>query len=148
MMDHGLENKFCVTGCGAGKVITPDDLDGWLRTLETDTGVTEVTVIYEACLSNSFIQREGATGSISKLNRVIITSTGADNNAYASAQGAYFSDAFFSCVVDSNNLNACFTEAKSAVLATGVNQTPFLDDNGDGVCDPAQDGAVAGRLRW
>ncbi|MCB0116620.1 MAG: fibronectin type III domain-containing protein, partial [Caldilineaceae bacterium] len=143
MMDHGLENKFCVTGCGAGKVITPDDLDGWLRTLETDTGVTEVTVIYEACLSGSFIQREGATGSISKLNRVIITSTGADNNAYASAQGAYFSDAFFSCVVDSNNLNACFTEAKSAVLATGVNQTPFLDDNGDGVYDPAQDGAVA-----
>ncbi len=142
MMDHGLENKFCVNGCGAGKFITPDDLDGWLRTLETDTGVTEVTVVYEACLSGSFVKREGATGSISKLNRVIITSTGADNNAYASAQGAYFSDAFFSCVADSGNMRACFNEGKDAVLATGVNQTPLLDDNGDGAFN-ASDGSVA-----
>ncbi|MCB0115436.1 MAG: fibronectin type III domain-containing protein [Caldilineaceae bacterium] len=132
MMDHGLENKFCVTGCGAGQVVTPDDLDGWLRTLETETGLTGVTVIYEACVSGSFILREGAVGSISKANRVIITSTGANNNAYASAQGAYFSDTFFSCAVDSKDLKACFNEAKSAVEATGVNQTPLLDDNGDG----------------
>ena len=142
MMDHGLENKFCVTGCGAGKIVTPDELDSWLRTLETDTGVDEVTVIYEACVSGSFIAKEGAVGTISKVNRVIITSTGANNNAYASAQGAYFSDTFFSCVADSNSLLACFNEAKSAVSATGVNQTPLLDDNGDGVYN-AGDGSVA-----
>ncbi len=142
MMDHGLENKFCASGCAAGKSITPDDLHGWLTTLETDTGVDEVTVIYEACVSGSFVQREGATGSISKAGRVIITSTGANNNAYASAQGAYFSDTFFSCVADSNNLLACFNEAKSAVNATGVNQTPFLDDNGDGIYN-AGDGTFA-----
>ena len=142
MMDHGLENKFCVTGCGAGKIVTPDELDSWLRTLETDTGVDEVTVIYEACVSGSFIAKEGAVGTISKVNRVIITSTGANNNAYASAQGAYFSDTFFSCVADSNNLLTCFNEAKSAVSATGVNQTPLLDDNGDGVYNNG-DGTVA-----
>jgi hypothetical protein len=142
MMDHGLENKFCVNGCGAGKIVSPDNLDGWLRTLETDTGVTEVTVIYEACVSGSFVTKEGALGTISKPNRVIITSTGANNNAYASAQGAYFSDAFFSCVADSGNMRACFNEAKDAVLATGVNQTPFLDDNGDGVYN-SNDGTIA-----
>jgi hypothetical protein len=142
LMDHGLANKFCVNGCGAGNSITPDELDVWLRTLETDAGVEEITVVYEACLSGSFVQREGAIGSISKLGRVIITSTGFDNNAYASPQGAYFSDAFFSCVADSGSLKQCFDEGRAAVLATGVNQTPFLDDNGDGVFN-AGDGAVA-----
>lgn len=142
MMDHGLANKFCIEGCADGLSITPDQLDEWLRTLETETGVTDVTVVYEACVSGSFIQREGALGSISKLGRVIITSTGFNNNAYASAQGAYFSDAFFSCLADSGNLEDCFNEGKDAVGLTGVNQTPMLDDNGDGVYN-AGDGSVA-----
>ncbi|MBI3957855.1 MAG: fibronectin type III domain-containing protein [Chloroflexi bacterium] len=134
MMDHGLADKFCISGCAGANSITPDELDGWLRTLESESGVTEVTVVYEACLSGSFIHRVNPPGdSISKPGRVIITSTGFDNNAYASAQGAYFSDAFFSCVADSGNLKACFDQGKAAVATTGVNQTPFLDDNGDGV---------------
>ncbi len=142
MMDHGLSNRFCVTGCAPGSSITPDELDAWLRTLETESGVNEITVIYEACVSGSFIQRDNPTSSISKLGRVIITSTGFDNNAYASPQGAYFSDAFFSCVADSGDLKQCFDEGRAAVQATGVNQTPLLDDNGDGVFN-AGDGAVA-----
>ncbi len=142
MMDHGLANRFCVTGCAAGSSITPDELDAWLRILETESGVEEITVIYEACVSGSFIQRDSPTSSISKLGRVIITSTGYDNNAYASPQGAYFSDAFFSCVADSGNLKQCFDEGRAAVQTTGVNQTPLLDDNGDGVFN-AGDGAVA-----
>ncbi len=134
MMDHGLADKFCVSGCAGANSITPDEMDGWLRTLETDSGVTEVTVVYEACVSGSFIHRVNAPGdSISKAGRVIIASTGFDNNAYASAQGAYFSDAFFSCVADSGNLKACFDQGKAAVATTQMNQTPLLDDNGDGV---------------
>jgi hypothetical protein len=143
MMDHGLANKFCVNGCADGLSITPDQLDSWLRTLENETGVDEVTVVYEACVSGSFIHRQGALDSISKLGRVIITSTGFNNNAYASAQGAYFSDAFFSCLTDSGNLEDCFNEGKNAVDVTGVNQTPMLDDNGDGFYNSAGDGAVA-----
>jgi hypothetical protein len=73
---------------------------------------------------------------------VIITSTDRDHNAYASAQGAYFSDAFFSCVADSNSLKACFDQAKAAVQTTGVNQVPWLDDHGDGLYN-ASDGTVA-----
>jgi hypothetical protein len=149
MMDHGLENKFCVNGCADGLSVTPDQLNSWLNTLEAETGVTEVTVVYEACVSGSFIEREGTSvaGSISKLNRVIITSTGGNNNAYASAQGAYFSDAFFSCLADSGNLEDCFNEGKDAVSVTGVNQTPMLDDNGDGVYDSPGDGEIA-RARY
>ena len=148
MMDHGLENRFCIIGCAPGLSITPDDLDGWLRSIEQPfigaNGVptVEITIVYEACVSGSFIQREGATGSISRANRVIITSAGPNNNAYASAQGAYFSDAFFSCLADSGDLKACFEEGRAAVLVTGVNQTPMLDDNGDGVFN-TNDGARA-----
>ncbi|MBI3957856.1 MAG: fibronectin type III domain-containing protein [Chloroflexi bacterium] len=143
MMDHGFANKFCVSGCTGANSITPDEMDGWLTTLESESGVTEVTVVYEACLSGSFIHRVNPPGdSISKPGRVIITSTGFNNNAYASAQGAYFSDAFFSCVADSENLKVCFDQAKAAVTTTGVNQTPFLDDNGDGVYN-AGDGTFA-----
>ena len=145
MMDHGLADKFCVTGCAGANSITPAQMDGWLDTLESESGVKEVTVVYEACVSGSFVHKQNVTDSISKPGRVIITSTGFNNNAYASAQGAYFSDAFFSCVADSGNLKACFDQGKAAVTTTGVNQTPFLDDNGDGVYNPAGDGVEAAK---
>ena len=82
------------------------------------------------------------TDSISKPGRVIITSTGWNNNAYASVTGAYFSDAFFSCIADSGSLKACFDQARLAVQVTGNNQTPMLDDNGDGVYNSG-DGDIA-----
>jgi hypothetical protein len=116
--------------------------------LESATGANQVNVFIEACQSGSFIDRFNGdvANSLAKAGRVIITSTGRENNAYASAQGAYFSDAFFSCVADSGSLKACFDQAKDAVEATGVNQTPWLDDNGDGVFNGG-DGAVAqGRI--
>jgi hypothetical protein len=145
MVDHGLLEKFCATGCNDAGSITPVDLDGWLRTLETASGVDQVTVVLEACQSGSFVDRAGpggAASSLGKAGRVIISSTGRENNAYASAEGAYFSDAFFSCAADSNNLKLCFDQAVDAVAATGVNQTPWLDDNGDGVSNEG-DGVVA-----
>jgi hypothetical protein len=144
LIDHGFAEKFCAAGCDAAGQVTPAQLDGWLRTLETATGLTEVTVVIEACQSGSFLDRfDGdVANSLSKPGRVIITSTGRENNAYASADGAYFSDAFFSCVADSNHLKACFDEGVAAVASTGINQTPWLDDNGDGVSNSG-DGSVA-----
>jgi hypothetical protein len=106
--------------------------------------VDQVNVVIEACESGSFIDRPNGdvTSGLGKTGRVIITSTGHNNNAYASAQGAYFSDAFFSCLADSNNLKVCFDQAVDAVAATGVNQTPQLDDNGDGLFNNG-DGTIA-----
>ncbi|RME46623.1 MAG: hypothetical protein D6791_07835 [Chloroflexi bacterium] len=141
-MDHGFSDKFCVEGCGSGQVVTPSMLDGWLRTLETASGVDQVNVVIEACRSGSFIHRAAVVDSISRPGRVVITSTGWDNNAYASAQGAYFSDAFFSCLAASDHLKACFDQANAAVQVTGVQQTPMLDDNGDGVFN-SSDGTIA-----
>ena len=143
MIDHGFEDKFCLDGCATGS-ITPADLTGWLTTLETNTGVDQVTVVIEACLSGSFVTRTSGAdnNSLVKPGRIIITSTSDNKNAYASAEGAYFSDAFFSCIADSQDLKTCFEEGKAAVATTGVSQFPQLDDNGDAVYNNG-DGAVA-----
>jgi hypothetical protein len=143
MIDHGFEDKFCLDGCATGS-ITPADLNGWLTTLETNTGVDQVTVVIEACLSGSFVTRTSGAdnNSLVKPGRIIITSTSDNKNAYASAEGAYFSDAFFSCIADSQDLKTCFEEGKAAVATTGVSQFPQLDDNGDAVYNNG-DGAVA-----
>lgn len=144
LADHGFVNKFCLDGCGSTVSVTPAQLNGWLTQLEAATGVDQITVVLEACLSGSFITRADPTdlNSLSKPGRVIITSTSDDRNAYASAQGAYFSDAFFSCIADSQDLNTCFNEAKQAVSTTGVNQLPQMDDNGDALFN-TNDGTVA-----
>ena len=141
LADHGLVEGFCANGCGSGQ-IAPDSLDAALTYLETNTGVNQVNIIMEACHSGSFIDRLGGVGSISKANRVVISSTGRDNNAYASATGGYFTDAFLSCIASSGSLKACYDQAKAAVALTGVNQTPWLDDTGDGISTGA-DGTIA-----
>lgn len=55
MMDHGLEEKFCVNGCNGGGAFSPEQMDEWLRTMETATGADEVNIVIEACRSGSFI---------------------------------------------------------------------------------------------
>ena len=143
MMDHGGIEYFCTDGCGSSGRTTSQDLDNWLGDLEADTGADEVNVIIEACHSGSFIDYNGIPDSISKAGRVVITSTDRDHFAYASAQGAYFSDAFFSCIAASNSLRTCYEQAKAAVAMTPHEQTPWLDDNGDGASSPTSDGTIA-----
>jgi len=149
LMDHGFADRYCVTGCSVGNVITPAQLNDWLRTVEDQTGVEEVSIFIEACQSGSFLDNlEGEVtnleNSLAREGRVVVTSTSRANNAYASADGAFFSDAFFSCLADSGSIRACFNEASTAVALTGVEQTPWLDDNADGVPNSG-DGAVAGQ---
>jgi len=144
LMDHGNIEYYCADGCTPdSNHITSTDLDAWLDELEATSGCDQVSVIIEACHSGSFVDKfDDPLKSIAKENRVVIVSTGRTNNAYASAQGAYFSDAFFSAVATSKSLKESFDQGKAAVEATPFNQTPWLDDNGDGLFNPA-DGAVA-----
>jgi uncharacterized repeat protein (TIGR01451 family) len=126
MMDHGSIDKFLTYG--NGDTITPDELDDWLSALEEATS-TPVNVIYEACNSGSFIE---GVKEISGPGRVIIASTGKVNNAYPSpGRGAYFSDAFFNALGQSEDLYTSFRAGTAAVQATGLWQTPWLDDDGN-----------------
>jgi hypothetical protein len=143
LIDHGELEYFCADGCTGSGQATSTKMNQWLNALETATGADTVNVIIEACRSGSFIDRlNEVAASISKSGRVIISSTDRANNAYASAQGAYFSDAFFSCIVGSGNLKACYDQAVVAVNLAGVSQAPWLDDNGDGLSN-SSDGGVA-----
>jgi uncharacterized repeat protein (TIGR01451 family) len=147
LMDHGVIEGFCASSCDAGGRVSPSDLNSWLNALETACGGCKVTVIIETCHSGSFIDRFGGdlANSISEDGRVVIASTGRTNNAYASADGAYFSDAFFSAVAESQSVMNAFNQAKAAVEATPFNQTPWLDDNGDGLYSPADGGYASTR---
>lgn len=142
MMDHGLVEAFCADGCLTSGRVTSQMLDGWLSSLEASANLSDVSIIVDACHSGSFIDRLSVTDSLAKAGRVVISSTNRANNAYASAQGAYFSDAFLSCLAASNDLKTCFDQAKGAVAAAGTNQTPWMDDNGDGA-STNNDGSVA-----
>jgi hypothetical protein len=142
LMDHGLIEVFCTDGCAGAGQTTPDALDDWLSALEAASGVDEINVIIEACHSGSFLDRQGGAGSITRAGRVVITSTDRNNNAYASAQGAYFSDAFLSCLAASSSLKSCYDQARAAVATTGTGQAPWMDDNGDAVFNTS-DGTIA-----
>jgi len=146
LMDHGEIEYFCTDGCGLSGRVTPESLDSWLTYVETTTLANEINIVIEACHSGSFIDRLGNPAqSLSKAGRVVISSTGRENNAYASAQGAYFSDAYFSCAESGGDLKTCFQQAREAVAATGQNQTPWIDDNGDGLPTPADGTTAQGR---
>jgi hypothetical protein len=138
LMDHGGVDTFLING--SGDTVSPADLDAWLSTLETSTGADTVNVIVEACKSGSFID---GLQEIAGPGRVVIASTSSSYNAYASAQGAYFSDAFFSAVGESKDLCESFHAGERAVQATGLRQEPWVDDDGDGTPNEAEDCGLA-----
>lgn len=145
MMDHGMVENFCADGCTESGAAESSPLDDMLANLEAASGVDEVNVVIEACHSGSFIdylQSPGVHDSLSKAGRVIISSTDRLHNAYASASGAYFSDAFFTCIASGKDLKTCFNAARAAVTVTPNGQSPWLDDNGDHLYN-ASDGSVA-----
>ncbi len=138
MIDHGGLDVFLTNG--SSDSFTPNQLDIWLNNLEAASG-TPVSVIYEACRSGSFIDGDS---EISKPGRVVIASTGRVNDAYPNQdRGAYFSDAFFTGLGQNQDLYTSFQWGVAAVEATGLWQTPWLEDTGNGVPNEADDGLVA-----
>ena len=65
--------------------------------------------------------------------------------AYASASGAIFSDHFLASLDQGESLYGGFRKANSAVRSVYLDQTPWLDDNGNGVANEPADGAEAQR---
>jgi hypothetical protein len=136
MMDHGGSDEFYLNG--PDETVTPDQLDGWLEQLEAQTGA-RLNVVIDACHSGSFIEPEQ---TVSREGRVVIASTKSDALAYASQEGAVFSDAFFNALEQEMTLLEAFQDAWS-VGQSSPGQTPWLDDDGDGTPNEAQDGALA-----
>ncbi len=133
LMDHGGYDKFYLDG--QGETLTPGDLDGWLTNLETATGA-QASVIVEACHSGSFID---PLQTVSKDGRVVMASTGPDALAYASQAGASFSDALLNALGQQMGLGMAFEEGRWAAFQAHPDQTPWLDGNGNGAPNEADD---------
>jgi len=109
MIDHGVTNKFYIDN----EVITADDLSNWYDELEQSPGWNqEIITILGFCFSGSFIK------SLSKENRIIITSAGEDEFSYKGAldadgirEGEFFIAEFFKGVSNNKSLYEAFTKA-------------------------------------
>jgi hypothetical protein len=141
LMDHGNRDLIYLDNPRA-EVVTPGELDDWLNELETLRPGLKVNIFIEACYSGSFID---LTQRISKTGRVVITSTGSNNVAYASTKGAIFSDHFLASLGRGESLYQGFRSASDSVRAIVMEQTPWLDDNGNGTPNDPDDGREAQR---
>jgi len=131
LMDHGHIDKFYIDQT-QDQVLDPTQLNAWLNELEAQVPDLKINVIIEACNSGSFIQR---AKSVSKPGRLVITSTNEENVAYASRDGAQFSDRFLTSLREGYSLTQSFWEADATVRQLNSIQRPWIDANGDGFPD-------------
>lgn len=139
LMDHGAPGLFYIDKPN-GQQLKPQELDAWLHELETKTPGVKVNIIIEACNAGSFTRD---LSKLSKPNRVVITSTSADNLAYASATGAYFSDHLLTGLQQGQTLAQSFLDAQVAVRRIVSLQDPWLDSDGDGKPNELEDRNIA-----
>ncbi len=128
LMDHGGQDLFYLDKL-RGEWISPTELDSWLDQLEALRPTLTINVIYEACESGSFIS--GAQ-SISKPGRVIIASTDDVNLAWASDDGAIFSDHLLDSLRRGESLYISYQNARIAAQIAHPNQQAWIDGDGDG----------------
>jgi hypothetical protein len=142
LVDHGEYDRFLLDDA-RGEYLAPDALDGWLAQVEAAHPGLAVNVIIEACQSGSFID---LPVGIARPGRVVITSTGADANAYASPDGAHFSDRFLAALDQNASLYTAFQDAHwGARVATAENQVAWLADDGNARANEPTDGLAAQR---
>jgi hypothetical protein len=138
MVDHGKYDYLYLDGIS--QYVGPEEIDNWLDALESAVPGLKVNIIIEACHSGSFID---LSETLSKPGRVVISSTGANTLAYASTDGATFSDAFVSALGRGMSLYGAFEEARGIATTSHLDQVPWLDDNGNGYPNQSTDGMEA-----
>jgi len=139
LIDHGAYDKLYLDEPRSER-LSPQNLNTWLTQLESAVPGVKINIIIEACNSGSFIDHHA---TISKQGRVVITSTGAFSLAWASVEGAAFSDAFLDALSIGQSLYLAFDEARNNAQRKHNDQAAWLDDDGDGVPNEGQDGVAA-----
>ena len=127
MFDHGGTGYMCIPGTD----LTDTNLNTYLDNLETSTGCNRFIIVYEACLSGSFIN------PVSKNNRIIVTATDITHNSFVNGawDWAAFSETFWSSITQCKTIGEAFEDAEANVHAMGYGgyQFPWIDDNHDEV---------------
>ncbi len=108
LTDHGQNNRFWLSD---SETLSADKLNLWLSQYQKSDPDKRVIVIYDACMSGSFVPVLSPAE-----NRIVITSTAADEDAYFISQGSLsFSDAFWSDIFNGNPVGKSFDSAQRAV---------------------------------
>ena len=139
----GLWDHGAASGSGDVMLLNPSEtlsatqLDAWLDAWQTEGADRQCGVILEFCNAGAFLDDLAGTGT----NRIVAASCATNQLAYFIAQGLVsFTESFFSGVTQGLDFGACFQLARDGMDAY---QNAQLDDNGDGVFNPDQDGTAA-----
>jgi hypothetical protein len=138
-VDHGSHDAVYLDS-PSQQLVSPAQLDGWLSQLQALHPGVKINLIIEACKSGSFIE---PTQTVSRPGRLVVTSTSSTALAWASGQGAVFSDHFVASLGQDASLASAFRAAQAAVAGTGNPQHPWIDGDGDGVANETEDMAEA-----
>jgi hypothetical protein len=147
MVDHGSPDLFYLDE-PFGQQVAPHQLDTWLSALERAVAGVQIRLILEACYAGSLIE---GTNTASRGNRVIVAASSADQLAKASGRGAHFSDQFISALKEGKSLYASWyraTDRLEELYSGPAQQTPWLDANGNGIPNEAQDLAAAAAISF
>ncbi|MEM7534249.1 MAG: AAA-like domain-containing protein [Chloroflexota bacterium] len=146
----GIRDQFYIDGTQDDSgLLTTQELDAWLTSLETQVPGLRVNVIIESSYSGSFIHDDGygERTTISREGRLIITSTDHRLDAYIIDGGIPFSDALIEYFQnDDGSLAAAFDYAKKRIQTEFPWQYPWIDGDGDGVPNEPEDMGVAAQL--
>ncbi|MFX1503888.1 MAG: C13 family peptidase, partial [Promethearchaeota archaeon] len=127
LADHGGEYVLALPE----SCLSDIELRNYLETLESATGMIRSVVIIDACHSGSFLHK------LSKYNRILISSTSFTRLSYFTTDlsNPLFSEPFWSAISVGFSIGHSFNIAKNYIVAHhhGYRQTPWLDDNWDGV---------------
>ncbi|NJN66945.1 MAG: hypothetical protein HC884_09615 [Chloroflexaceae bacterium] len=129
LMDHGDYDQLYLDN-PLGETVGPAQLHAWLSEIEQEQPGTRIRVMVESCYSGSFID---PVQTLSQVGRTIISSTTAQNVAYASEEGAVFSDYLLGGLRQGHTLVGSFQKAFWSVTAAHAEQVPWIDVNGNGI---------------
>ncbi|MDM8523901.1 SMP-30/gluconolactonase/LRE family protein [Desulfococcaceae bacterium HSG8] len=139
LMGNGDAEAFEISSTEA---VSSADLDVWLDDLQ-ERIPGKVIVIYDACLSGSFV---GILTPSAGRERIVLSSTGEDQPAYFLSGGDIsFSNFFWKRVLNGENILDAFLNTWNAISLLCKDQTPYLDDNGNGIGNENSDGRLAER---
>lgn len=135
-MSHGFNETFYLDKEN-GEQLEPAQLAQWLSELEAAVPGVKINVVIDACYSGSFLS------ALSQPGRLIITSAADNQLAYATHYGARFSDYFLLGLQQRMSVHEAFSRATAASRVGILQQTPWLDDNGNGIPNDPEDGLIA-----
>jgi len=122
------------------EILTATKLNEWLGVVQNNIP-GEIVVIYDSCLSGSFMPRLAPVAG--KRRIVISSSTSVQPACFLSEGDISFSQYFWRNVLNGVNIRNAFINAYNIIIDSYENQTPLLDDDGDGMGNGENDGDIA-----